>query len=121
MTSTTARIFNVLIGAWLAATGLTWAHGGTLATATVACGVLTALVAIASAYSTRYFVGNRLRGIGVLVAAALAAATLALSNRHQPMFWNNLIAAVAVILATLLMGSGGRVSVREEREQYGHL
>jgi chromate transport protein ChrA len=116
----TARIFNVLAGAWLIATGVAWPHGG-LATMTIACGALTVLVGMASIFNGRLLAGNWLRAVGVAAAGLLVIATLALSNRHQPTFWNNIIAAVAVIVSTLLMGSGGRASVREEREYYGHL
>jgi hypothetical protein len=117
----TARIFNVLVGAWLIATGVAWQHGSALAMTTSVCGAVIAVVGIASAANSRWLVGNWLRAIGVVAAALLVIATLALSNRHQPSFWNNIIAAVAVIVSTLLMGSGGRASVREEREYYGHL
>ena len=117
----TARIFNVLIGAWLIATGVAWQHGGALAMTTFLCGVVTAAVGIASAANSRWLVGNWLRLLGVAAGVVLAVETLVLSNRHQPTFWNNIIAAIAVIVSTLLMGSGGRASVREEREYYGHL
>ena len=117
----TARIFNVLVGAWLIATGVAWQHGGALATTTFLCGAVTAAVGIASVANSRWLVGNWLRLAGVVAAGVLVVATLALSNRHQPTFWNNIIAAIAVIVSTLLMGSGGRASVRDERERYGHL
>ena len=111
----TARIFNVLIGTWLIATAFAWGHGGAVATITLVCGALTAAIAIGSIFS------GRLRLLGLAVAGVLFVATALFANRHEPAFWNNLIAAAASMVSTLLMGSGGRTSVRQEREQYGHL
>jgi divalent metal cation (Fe/Co/Zn/Cd) transporter len=111
----TARIFNVLIGTWLIATAFAWGHRDALAMTTLVCGVLTAVIAIGSIFS------GLLRLLGVAVAAVLFIVTGLLANRHEPTFWNNLIAAAASIVSTLLMGSGGRTSLRREREQYGQL
>ena len=112
----TARIFNVLVGIWLIASSFAWGQGDVgLGRFTLVCGALTAVFAIGSIF----YRGSRV--LTALVAGVLFVATMVLANRHEPTFWNNLIAAVAVIVSTLLMGSGGRASVRQEREQYGHL
>jgi hypothetical protein len=111
----TARIFNVLMGTWLIASSFAWGSGDGMAKYTLVCGALTAVFAIGSIFDGRF------RALNGAVAGVLFVATALLSNRHQPTFWNNLVAAVAIIVSALLMGSGGRASVRQEREQYGRL
>ena len=108
----TSRIFNVLIGVWLIVSAFAWPHTSTMTTTTVACGLLTAALSIATIYyrSARY--------LNLAVAVLLFGATALLSSRADPTFWNNVIAAMAIFVAALL-GTAGRESLREERELYG--
>jgi heme A synthase len=108
----TARIFNVLIGVWLVVSAFAWPHSAAMTRYTVACGVLTAILAIAMLYfrPARYF--------NLVVAALLFSTSAMMSPRTDPTFWNNLIAAISIFVATLL-GGAGRGAVHRERELYG--
>ena len=108
----TARIFNVLIGVWLVVSAFAWPHSRAMTNYTVVCGVLTAILAVATLYyrSARYF--------NIVVAALLFSTSAIMSPRTDPTFWNNVIAAISIFIAALVGGSG-RDSLRQERELYG--
>ena len=108
----TARIFNVLIGVWLIVSAFAWPHSRAMTNYTVACGILTGVFAIATLYfrSARY--------LNLVVAALLFSTSALMSPRTDPTFWNNVIAAISIFVASLL-GTAGRGSVREEGELYG--
>ena len=109
----TARIFNVLIGVWLIISAYAWPHSKLMTDFTVGCGIATAAFAIAAIF------WRPARYLNLVVAAILFSTTALMEATVHATFWNNLISAVAIFIASLL-GTADRESVREERELYGH-
>lgn len=108
----TARIFNVLIGTWLAVSAFAWPHNRPGFGFALVCGVLTAVLAIGTLYS------KFARYLNALVAIVLVISTMTMVSSRDPTYWNNTICGVAIFVSGLIGGSG-RESVRQERELYG--
>lgn len=109
----TTRVFNALIGMWLFVTAFMWPHQHAQAALTVACAVLTFVLAILSFYTMAARYGH------LVVAVALFIGTLALPSMTRATVWNNVIVAVAILASSLL--DRGPQSVRDERELYGRV
>jgi hypothetical protein len=92
-----ARLFNVVVGTWLIVSGFTWPHDLRMFKATVACGLLTIVLSVAS-----IFVDRPARYVTGLVSVILVFLSAVRVNHHDPVFWNNLIVALVISLTALL-------------------
>jgi hypothetical protein len=108
----TARIFNILIGGWLILSGMFWPHTSAELAYTVLGGALTLAFAVASGHLR--WARHATLAVGLLVLLL----TLGLS-RGSVMFWNNSIAAAAIVIASLF--DRGPEGIRHARELYGRV
>jgi len=105
-----ARIFNVLLGAWLFLSAFAWPHSGMQFPAALVCGGLTVVLSLA----TIYIPG--LRYLTAVVAALLFASSIASVRHWDPRTsWHNAIIAVAIFVAALI----DRGPAGARRELYG--
>jgi hypothetical protein len=93
----TAKMFNVVVGTWLIVSAYAWPHDERMLKATIACGLLTVALSIASLFSDRT---PRYLTVGVAFILMLFSAVHV--GRHDPVFWNNLVVAF-VVSATMLV------------------
>jgi hypothetical protein len=110
----TARIFNVLIGAWLFLSSFAWPHSSPAYVVALMCGALTFVLSLA----TIYFPG--LRYLTAAVAVILFVASLTTSaSRWDRTFWHNAVIAVAIFVAALI--ERGPADARQDRQVYGRV
>ena len=107
----TARIFNILMGAWLYLAAFLWPRSSREFVYTAACGALTLLFALLSTYYKRAHYG------GVAIGVLLLVLTSAFSWGSGALFWHNSIVALAIVGASLF--DRGPEAIRRERELYG--
>jgi uncharacterized membrane protein len=92
-----ARLFNVVVGTWLIVSGFAWPHDVRMFKATVACGLLTIVLSVASIFAHR-----PARWVTGLVSVILVFLSAVRVSRHDPVFWNNVIVALVISLTAFL-------------------
>ena len=109
----TARIFTVLLGAWLFLSAFSWPHSSAQGFIALVCGALTVFFALLTIYLPN------VRYMTLMLAVILLVASVAASSRLDRTFWHNGIVAVAIFIAALL--DRGTAGARRERELYGRI
>ncbi len=104
-----ARVLAVVLGAWLVASPFVWRHSSSAAFNTWGCGVLVLLFAVLALYMPR----TRFLNAGLAVWLAFSAVTF--EHRTELTFWNNALAALALIALSLL-SAGPAVDAVEPAE-----
>jgi hypothetical protein len=106
-----ARIFNVLIGAWLFLSAFAWPHTSLARSAALICGGLTAVLSLGTIYV------SGLRYLTAVVATALFVISMTSAERFDRTFWHNGVIAVVIFVAALV--DRGPEGARHERELHG--
>lgn len=92
-----ARLFNVVVGTWLIVSGFAWPHDVRMLKATIACGLLTIVLSVAS-----IFLERPARLVTGLVSAILLFLSVLRVGRHDPVLWNNVIVALVISLTAFI-------------------
>ncbi|HMF44081.1 MAG TPA: hypothetical protein VKQ32_25580 [Polyangia bacterium] len=109
----TARIFNVLIGAWLFLSAFAWPHTHGQKLAAMIVGALTVVLSLAASY-----IGG-LRYLIAVMAVMLFVMAVTGTSHWNVTLWHNAIVALAIFVAALL--DRGPAGTRREREIYGRI
>jgi hypothetical protein len=91
------RLFNVVVGTWLIVSGFAWPHDLRMFKATIACGLLTIVLSIASIFAERP--ARYVTGVVSVILVFLSALRV---SHHDPVFWNNVIVAFVISLTAFL-------------------
>jgi hypothetical protein len=110
----TARIVNVVLGAWLFVSAFLWPHSGSQLTNTWICGLL------AGAFALIAMKVEEVRFLNTALSIWLFIAAFALPTYAAGTIWNNALVAIAMFIVSLVpnetVGHGRRLTYRRRTQ-----
>jgi hypothetical protein len=107
----TARIFNILMGAWLFVSAFVLPQGRGQSISTAVCGVLTTLFAVLTSYDSRS------RYLTEAVGALVVVLAFAVHPLGSAAFWHNGVMGISIAVAA--WADRGPLGERYEHDLFG--